>query len=621
MSEDAYVVEVPGGVLVVTGRGESFLPGEHLRGWFARLGPYLKGNRSLDKLMAELRPDRRAVVDTVLAKLAEAGAGRSVAGGATGSALSTFLSEITDDVPAALDRCRHAMVVVAGDGPAVGRLVAAVGHVVPDVVQVAGASVVELVAARGDGSRHAVVVQVAPADAEGFGELRGVCERAGVPLVQVAVDGDGIWWCPAGSDVGWADVRARKATWGSTNPRWPGEDGPCQVVATMIAHDILRFLVRDTDRSSCRVHAVVGDVTGHRTLEVRPHPYLRRVVAGDDEAFACCVARLAEARADATAFSVAAASLMDSTVGIFAELEMGPVRQFPLKVVTTTVADPVGLLDGAHARVVAVDPGLAGARIAAGTAALATYASLMVDPRLLVGRSADFDRLAGIDPWAALARLRQDTAEATARGLDLGTGRITRVPARSAFPALGGTDVAYRLPVGVGAGLTWGEAVENGLVRNLESFLETILRHREDRPHPRLVPPDTQEVQPLLQLFSATGAEVTFLDLTGIIDVPSVACLADGEVAGLGCGRSHAEAVRRALLAALRRFQLRERPPVCRPVVAAGAPRWLSTVSPRSVLDLVRAVQPVLGAPVAVPLDHDPEVAAVLPAIVQVVFA
>ena len=137
----------------------------------------------------------------------------------------------------------------------------------------------------------------------------------------------------------------------------------------------------------------------------------------------------------------------------------------PLHVAEAVVADPVGLLPTPADRTV-TGHGLtfAAARLDTARRAVARYASLMVDPRLVLtttGRPA-FDG----DPVAAVEAMRSAVDELRVPGYGLVDGAVHLVPLAAVFPTL----VGGRPPAGLAAGYSWHAAV-------------SALPERRARPH------------------------------------------------------------------------------------------------------------------------------------------
>ncbi|MEV0967816.1 YcaO-like family protein [Microtetraspora glauca] len=135
-------------------------------------------------------------------------------------------------------------------------------------------------------------------------------------------------------------------------------------------------------------------------------------------------------------------------------------------------------------------------------------------------------------------------------------------------------------------------------------------------------------------ILAATGRAVALHDITGPLGVPAVVCSLDGSVAGEAAGLTMEDAIRDALEQAVLTSQSQaDGRPGYAPTPRARLPerararlpeRATSGITrqvrpPVSVADIVAALERRGMRPVAVPLDHDPEVADVMPYAVHVV--
>jgi hypothetical protein len=115
--------------------------------------------------------------------------------------------------------------------------------------------------------------------------------------------------------------------------------------------------------------------------------------------------------------------------------------------------------------------------------------------------------------------------------------------------------------------------------------------------------------------------------VTGTLAVPTVLCYLGATPAGCGSALSLAAALAEGMKQALLHYQAREnaQPEYAPPTVPAipvhlrGNTGAYSAQQSLTASDLVERLREQGCCPVAVPLDHDPEVSAVLPYIVHVV--
>ncbi|MCC5579625.1 YcaO-like family protein [Microtetraspora sp. AC03309] len=277
------------------------------------------------------------------------------------------------------------------------------------------------------------------------------------------------------------------------------------------------------------------------------------------------------------------------------------------------------------------------ARMAAALKAFAMYGALAVDPRRLV--DAYGQPLVGPDddPWEALANLRSGRVTGYVWGSGLVDGEPILVNALAVFPGLG---AAAPVTSGVAAGYAWRQAIVTGLLGLCLNLTLDDLHSEDDalgafrsRLDLTAMPLDARGDR-YRTILAATGRAVALHDITGPLGVPAVVCSLDGSVAGEAAGLTMEDAVRDALEQAVLtsqsqadgrpgyaptpRARLPERAPARLPErTTSGITRQVRP--PVSVADIVAALERRGMGPVAVPLDHDPEVADVMPYAVHVV--
>jgi hypothetical protein len=146
---------------------------------------------------------------------------------------------------------------------------------------------------------------------------------------------------------------------------------------------------------------------------------------------------------------------------VFGEITERDFAQLPIHVTQTSVSDPVGLLGTQAPRSVVTGTGVDfdTARHQAAEHALATYASLMVDPRRLLTADGQGPLPLGHglpdDLSAALSRLRSGELDGWVRALSLTDRRPHLLAATTVFPALRSPSLPYRPPLGVTAAYSW----------------------------------------------------------------------------------------------------------------------------------------------------------------------
>lgn len=625
--EDAYYAKVPGGVHILTNQGETSLSGSSVHEWIERLVPLLDGRYSLDDLTATLSPQRRELVSSLLTALVERGVVRQLGQdrphGLTEAEVADhapelgFLSYFRDSAAHVFERYRNLRVAVLGSGApaaAVRRACLRSGvRAVPPVTPLPAADLQTRVRSAD------LVIQVSGDPGDSAADLVArACAQAGVPLAQ-AVFADGHAWlqpaCRVGSDGHgwWAGRRRLLALTGAQTGPGPVTEPAITLIATQLVHDVFRYLTElRAPQHRPRLARMCLD-----TLETEQHDYLVHPLdvpaAGeDDEQFLDRLARLsAAAPLTEEEFSRRAVTLMDSRLGIFAEIGEGDLAQLPVHVTQTVVSDPAGLLGGGAPRPKVSGAGLdfETARYRAALQALSCYGSLMADRRLLLGDGS------------------------LARAAGLADGAVRHVAATRVFPALGEPGLPYRSPDGVAAAYSWDAAVTAGLLAHCRRL--TVAAARGSAVHFPRVDLDRGPADEVLDycvaMLGAVGEPVEVHDVTGSLGVPTFACSLSGRTVAYGSALSAPAALRDCLMQALLGWQARVNdqpgyapPPVpdlpparrgrhpCAPDPAVPAP----PLDPATVVErLVRAGR----NPAVVPLDHDREVHRVMPFIVNVV--
>jgi hypothetical protein len=657
---DAYCVAVDGGAYLLTPAGPVRLSGGSVAAWIQRLAPYLDGRASLAELTAPLSPERRAMVEKLVATLCEAGVVRdldeakpddgSAAGGLTTAEAREYAPELgylgyfLDRPAEAFARYRDRSALVVGSGPLLGPLVAAglcsglrrvrlacpaealAGLADPPRRDPAQALIYEPVTGLDQPGRMARLLADAGLvlQAVGPGQPSAVLERAcavaGVPLAQVvATDGE-LWLVPAGmaGSAGWSAAAWRLTA--APGPAEPVTDEALAAAAARLVQDAFRRLtgVAETGRRTDLVR-VAPDGSGSQRHRFLPHPFALPATAATETDLPDRVAALAAGpRLTEAEFSQRAVHCLDPRLGLFAFPD-NDWEQLPLQVCEAVVADPVGWLP---ARLRTVGSGITdqAARCESALRALARYATLMVDPRRLV------------HPWTR-RQLTTDPAADPRPGAAWGhevddTDRLRVVPAASAFPVL--ADPSPDPPVGVGAGYDWAAAVTAGLASHARTLAMSGVE-RTATPYP---PVDLATVSGLdesgercRRLLAGLGQLPECYDLTGPLGVPAFAfCQGTATVAvtaGGTAGAALGDGLRCTLLAVQARVHDQ---PGYAPQAGPPLPARLRGTTPRrpdpapvTPEQVAARLRDTGRVAVAVPLDHDPGLAEILPYLVQVV--
>ncbi|KIH98114.1 hypothetical protein LP52_15660 [Streptomonospora alba] len=611
---DAYYAKSPQGAYVLTHEGEIRFTGKSVYLLIDRLAPYLDGRHGLADLTADLAPERRRLVERMVATLREHGAVREVRGpgpaaSAPASPEAAFLDYFREDGADAFAAYATKRALVVGSGlllveTAVAAARSGLGRVEAVVAGGSRADADELssrladaggaasagttaafperpdeaaLASRLDG---ADLVVHAAEDGEAAdrraGLLEHLCAESGIPLAQAFLRDGAVWLAPIGSS--WTSGRLRRAA--RTLERGapaPGPEGATDALtataaAAQLVHGAFRAVTgagAGEPNTLTRVGPSGLESTTHR---FRPHPFAAPAPPADTErAFLDRVAALAERpRLAPGDFSREARSCTGEALGALGEPDEGDRVQFPLHVCGVDVSDPVGLL-GARDRgptVVGSGTGFETARLRAALRAFALYGTLMADPRRLLSPEGSPLCAGDGDPRAAVAALRTHRAAGRVWAYGLVDGSASLVDAARVFSALGrgaspppmqADDTASSLPPGTAAAYSWSEAVEAGLLaqchrRTLADIAGSAA------PFPRLDPAaaDLDEGGDYCRaLLGAVDDAVACHDVTGPLGVPTVVCLLGGAPAASASGLTIADALGSALEKTLLAYQAR----------------------------------------------------------------
>jgi hypothetical protein len=472
-----------------------------------------------------------------------------------------------------------------------------------------------------------------------------------VRLAQALVLGDHAWLttttmaAAGGQDhVSWTSGRRRiLARRSEVAEPVPGEDAPSQeaprgisarLVANRLVHGVFRSLTQPA--GAVRHQMVRLDLSdlSSEACDFIPHPFEGPPPPGAEEMdFSERIAALRRgARLEEERFSRQAFLCAGDRVGIFGVPAESGFAQSPLHVCAAEVSDPVGLLGGGPIPTV-IGAGLdfATARYKAALKAFACYSSLMIDPRRLrTAESGPVDRQA--DPDELLSALRSGELTGFVRGYGPADGTVHLVDAARVFPALHAPAWPYAPPPGVAAAYDWNAAVVDGLLGQCRRLTMDAAMVSAS-PFPRVDLAGTAldaRGERYRALLAAIGEPVAVYDVTGTIGVPTMVCYLGPVPAGCASSLSPAGAVAEALEQALLHHQSRYNDqPEYAPPPPRGLPRHLrgetmcalSGPALHNGTDLARALARHGHRPVAVPLDHDAGVSALMPYVVRVVIA
>lgn len=566
---DAYLAESEDGAYLLTHRGPVHFTGRSVHRFIERLSPYLDGSRTLDELTAGLAQERADAVRKLVGMLLDRDVVRDadllVPADADRPEI-TYLGYFDNDPARAFERYQGMRALVLGEGP-----------VASAVARAAERSGLRDVATSVNGSDVDFVLHVTSQ----FGRAEEVEQRYPGWRAQVVLH-DGYAWLgvsqPGEAEV-WSSARRRLAAWHPSDQERavPGA-AAVAVVASRLVHSAFRAITAlDSPRPGrlVRVDLTTLDDSTHTII---PHPLARSVASGSDSA----------AEIDPEIFSQRAATWTDDVIGSLGEPSERDLAQIPLRVCEVSVSDPVGLLGNAPAPVVTgVGLDFATARYRAALRAFALYGALMLDRR----------------------RVR----DGHVTGYALESMEPVPVPVSLAFPVLTNAAVPS---LGAAAGYSRSEALEAGLVEHCRQ-----LTVDERQPRRRV---DLGEVsldasgERYRAMLAAIGRAVTVYDITGSLGVPTFLCFLDDEPAGCAARLDSGAALTDTLEQAVLHYQAPAHSPNDHVLTAEADPATALPVS----IDLATAVQALIRAghrPVAVPLDHDQEMSAIVPHTFQVV--
>jgi hypothetical protein len=615
LAGDAYYVPDQGGAYALTHRGPVRLNGASLCQWLDRLAPFLDGSHTLDDLTSAVPADRRAVVENLVTVLIEQGL---ITVGTAHSPTHRGTTAVFGDYPdfnaPAFNATLRAVALATGKVRAVQLGSPAADEEDTDAL---------------DGCTTAILVQSHPT-VERARQVEQLCRNRDIVLVQAIVLGDEAWISGPGAPswtAAWLRRRDRRPTTGSNVT-----SGAFTVLANHLAHLV------SAERTDTATQFAVMSLDSLRKTEhdVLSHPFDHPAAAESELEFLARVKKLSEAEAmSADEFSERAVVVVDRAFGLLDELTEGHYAQVPVRVARTEVADPVGLL-GRRPVVTGAGPDFASARYQATLNGLTAYGSLMVDPRRLLTADgapliAAHDTAAhntGADPRTALAALRENAHQGWVHGYSLLDGSVRLVEVRKVFPVLSDDAEQLSVPRGAAAGYSWTEAVQAGLLGYCRRLIAAEATEATALRQVNLATADLDDTGlRYLGLLGALTEPVTVYDLTDLLDIPAFAfCLGSATVT-YECGGSRVEALRAGLLSVLLHHQAHvngqpEYAPTRYPPLADQQASGESPTCSRRALtihELASRLEDRGHHPVAVPLDHDPELHRVLPNIVSVV--
>ncbi|MDL4773943.1 hypothetical protein [Actinomadura xylanilytica] len=501
---------------------------------------------------------------------------------------------------------------------------------------------------------HAAGGSADPLAADRAVRLERHCAAEEVDLVQVFAF-EGAYWCTlSGPRLGigpaWRSVELRCTARRPHQAR--DESSAPHAVATVVAAQVVAAQV--VRRALLALSGVAAPGPGNvarfdpLTMTRREHAVVRHPFAAEAEvepstasAFRAAVAaRHAAPCLDEAEFSRRAAQCVGEHLGVFSPPAERDFVQLPLRVCEIEVSDPVGLLgrETPLPRVIGAGLAFEAARLDAALAACSAHAVLMVDPRRLVDAEERPAFEPGTDAHLALSLLREGEADAHVHGYALtGRGEVRLVPAETVFPALrpravqdaGETGPPWVVPTGLASAYTWSDAVTTGVLAHVRRL---ALQESAEAcgPSPRVelenVPLDAVGTR-YLSILAALGEEAAVYAIGRSLPAFTMLCQVGGSVRGCASGLSAPDAIRDSLGAAILTYQARMHgqpayaptPPTPEPVHLGGGGSYRPDLGRAGLGAVLNGLAERGHAPVAVPLDHDPEMSAVMPNTVHVV--
>ena len=662
---DVHLVPAPDGARMVTNRGTESFTGGSIHQWLSRLAPYLTGTATVGELTGALPPDKAGQVRRIVAALAERGLARDGGPAPDGPHRGELglLDSFHHDATAAFRRYQATRVQLVGVGP----LAAELHRVLRD----SGLDRVTAVRpgegrARGglldgdllDGNlldpRAGLVVSVTDHPGNALAVDRA-CRAAGVPVLHAVRHGDELWVGVSGGAASWECGWRRLAGWDvGAAPLEPADeprigagvagvsnagvaafgDSTVAVAASLAGMLVLRHVtsaVDGLDHTLTCLHLPSLRCTTHRYL---PHfvsstaPTPRVAVRGAAGGVAGGVAdppavaeRLAALRAgepvDREGLDAAGAAMLDARLGVLGEVSERGYAQLPLNVSAATVSAPPRLVTGAGLTV-------REARWRAVLAGVAAYSATAVDParldaagrvcgyRLADGRPVPVDAGVAFDPAAPGVVAGYDWAGAVSAGLLACCARLTAgsAAAQPARPQTPGTQTP-------GPGPQFLDP----------RFLDP--RYLDLRTVEVLAADAGEEALAYLRMLEILSVPLAVHDVTGVLQVPTLAFGVGDRTIGYVSGLRAADTLTAGLRAVLLHEQSRRhgQPDYAPPEVPQLPPHAGATggaaepPAARTEEQVVAALVAHGHDPVAVPLDHDPQVHRILPYAVNVVIS
>ncbi len=337
-----------------------------------------------------------------------------------------------------------------------------------------------------------------------------------------------------------------------------------------------------------------------------------------------------------TTFSREAACCFNDQLGIFCSIGEGNFEQIPLAVCKVKISNPTALPGCAQGQsVIATSLSFQDARQRSTQKACEVYAARAVNPRRLVMRVSEPDLV--LPPESFLTTGLPSIVESWSWALHLQVRKPYLVPAPLAFPSLWSVESPESVERGIGSGMSWLEALGQALL-DWACYLTIAQFHDRQQPYPKVdlhAISWESEDEHFLSLLTTAGALPDVYDVTGPLGVPTFAiCTREQSIAYVS-HYDRVQALSSGLERALRRFQSHyaqqseydvEPVPLLVPALRSDyyseAPempipqKWSARL-----IWIQQKLQEQGWYALAVPLNHDPALANVLPFLVRVLLA
>lgn len=614
LRHDAYLAEMPDAAFVLTHRGSHAFAGKSVFPLLERIVPHLDGRHTMAELLEPLSGERREMVRKLVTGLLERDIVRDVAAATPQDSHPEvrFIGYFRDDPGKVFEKYRTMSVLVLGNGPLVAPVVAAcLRSGLRDIVHDA-----DPVSLRSQLTTADLVFHVS---GQPMGEhtalIENLCQDNGIPLAQAVAADDDAWFGMIGAEwtSAWHRLAERKS--GSLNRVGTAVAGrSAHLLAARLVHGMFRLLTTPAETGTTIIR-IDRRTSAGETITCLPHPFARPAQPDTAAEFTRRIRTLAGGpRLAEETFSQQTMACVDERLGVFGRPTEREFAQSPLHVCQIEVAGPAGQ-GPTHVTGAGLD--FATARYRACLQAFARYGSRMTDPRRLTTAEGLPLPGSGEDPAQALAALRSNQLTAFTWAYDLVADQPVLVDAARVFSF---TDKDID---GVAAAYSWQDAVTAALVARCRQL--TLQQLPSVHTELDIATAPLGERGDRYRAMLAAIGSVAVYDITGPIAVPTVICCLAGTYAGAGSGTSYQDAVVTAMEEALLQYQAsvtgqREYAPPAVPAKHRGGSRQpLPVIPPLDADDLTTALQRNGYRPLAVPLDHDPEVAAIMPYTIRVV--